>query len=79
MAYEKHYWLNGEALDEIRLNHIENGLTNAEKLSRSEREVFDNKVDTLESASYDSNKYPSVAAVLAYINKDLRNADNIFY
>jgi len=79
MAYEKHYWLNGEALDEVRLNHIENGLANAGKLSRSEREVFDNKVDTLEGASYNSVQYPSVAAVLAYINKDLRNADNISY
>lgn len=80
MKYERHYWLNGEALDEIRLNHIESGLDNVGPLNKAYKEVFANKVNTLdEDSSYNSDKYPSVAAVLAYIYKDLRNADEISY
>jgi hypothetical protein len=79
MAYEKHYWLNGEALDEIRLNYIENGIANAGSLSKDDVEALDNKVQTLENASYSSNEYPSVGAVLSYIYKDLRMVDNISY
>lgn len=80
MKYERHYWVNGETLDEVRLNHIESGVANVGSLAKDKVETIDNKVSILEgTSSIHSVKYPSVAAVLAYIYKDLSNADNISY
>ena len=68
-------WHNGETIQSDKLNAIENAITAASELSKDEVELIANKVENMEGLSVNErNKYPSVNALLAYIDDNLQDA-----
>lgn len=74
--YVKTEWKNNDLLEHIKLNKIENFITSATELSRDEVQLLANKVQDLEAVSNTdaSYKYPSVNALLTYIDNNLQDA-----
>lgn len=66
MSYEPTIWRDGDELTAARLNHIEQGITNALRVEQVE--LKENKVYFLDiEGIYSNEEYPTVNAFLEYI------------